>query len=148
MALVTDWSHTTSWPSDPRSVAGTRRFVRACLTTHRREEVGDDVALVVSELATNAVVHASSTEFSVTLAGRRESLVLTVRDASGSQPDYGRHDLDGLGGRGLRIVDAHCSAWGTSPEVEGGKSVWASFDGGARTSTSRADGEGVGEAVL
>ena len=143
---MTNWSHTKSWASDPPAVAGARRFVRTCLTSHRREDACDDVVLVVSELATNAVVHAS-TSFSVTLAGRLDSLVLTVRDASASQPEYARDDLYGLGGRGLRIVDAHCSAWGISPEVEGGKSVWASFDGGAQATAIRVDGEEVGEAV-
>jgi anti-sigma regulatory factor (Ser/Thr protein kinase) len=143
---VTNWSHTESWAGEPPAVAGARRFVRACLTSHRREDAVDDVSLVVSELATNAVIHAS-TSFSVTLAGRRDSVVLTVSDASASQPDYARDDLYGLGGRGLRIVDAHCSEWGINPEVEGGKSVWASFDGGAQTSASRVDGEEVGEAV-
>ena len=146
VALVTDWSHTKSWSGDPRSIADVRRFVRVCLATHRCEESGDDVALVVSELATNAVIHAS-TAFSVTLASRRDALVLTVQDAAISRPNYGRDDPYGLGGRGLRIVDAHCSAWGISSEVEGGKGVWASFDGGAQTSAIRADGEGVGGVV-
>jgi anti-sigma regulatory factor (Ser/Thr protein kinase) len=132
--LVTNWSHTRSWPGDPQAVAGARRFVRACLVTHHRGESADDVELVVSELATNAVRHAS-TAFSVTLASRLESLVLTVRDASDSQPSYVRDDPYGSGGRGLRIVDAHCSRWGISPAVDGGKEVWASFDGGAQTST-------------
>jgi anti-sigma regulatory factor (Ser/Thr protein kinase) len=143
---VTHWSHTQSWSGNPPAVAGARRFVRACLATHRREDAAGDVALVVSELATNAVVHAS-TSFKVTLVGDAGSLVLTVWDVPSSQPDYGRDDLCGLGGRGLRIVDAHCSEWGSSPGVEGGKSVWASFDGDAQASTFRADGEEVGEAV-
>ncbi len=143
---MTDWSHTQSWSGNPPAVADARRFVRACLALHHREDAADDVVLVVSELATNAVVHAS-TSFKVTLAGDTGSLVLTVWDASVSQPDYGRDDLYGLGGRGLCIVDAHCSEWGSSPGVEGGKSVWALFDGDAQASTFRADGEEVGEAV-
>jgi hypothetical protein len=144
---VTEWSHTKSWSGDPRAVAGARRFVRACLSSHHRELVVDDVTLVVSELATNVVIHAS-TAFTVTLASRRGSLLLTVRDDSDAHPKIRRRGLFALGGRGLRLVEAHSAAWGTSPGVDGGKSVWASFDGGAQTSTIRVDGEGVGEVVL
>jgi hypothetical protein len=89
------------------------------------------------------VVHAS-TAFTVTLASRGGSLLLTVRDDSHDLPAYPRRSVLARGGRGLRLVEAHSAAWGTSPEVEGGKSVWASFDGGAQASTDRTTGKGSG----
>jgi histidine kinase-like protein len=143
---VADWSHTKSWFGDPCAVAGARRFVRVCLTPRHSEHTVDDVTLVVSELATNAVVHASSA-FSVTLANRRGSLLLTVRDDSPARPMIGRRSVFALDGRGLKLVEAHSAAWGSSPAVDGGKTVWASFDGGVQAATRRAYGEGTGEAV-
>lgn len=141
---MTEWSRTKTWTADPVAVAGARRFVRACLAPADEDLVGD-VSLVVSELATNAVIHAG-TAFSVTLAASNGGpLLLTVRDASASEPSNGVSDTFALGGRGLLLVDAHCAAWGFSPEVEGGKSVWASFDGGAQARMFRSEGEGVGE---
>jgi anti-sigma regulatory factor (Ser/Thr protein kinase) len=142
---VTEWSHTKTWTADPVAIAGARRFVRACLDSTDDDDLIGDVSLVVSELATNAVIHAGTT-FSVTLASSPGgSLLLTVRDASPSEPSNGGSDPFALGGRGLLLVEAHCVAWGFSPEVQGGKSVWASFDGGAQARMFRTEGEGVGE---
>jgi anti-sigma regulatory factor (Ser/Thr protein kinase) len=140
---VDKWSRTKTWTADPISVSGVRRFVRACLAPTADDDLVDDVSLVVSELATNAVIHAGSA-FSVTLASSNGgTLLLTVRDASASAPSNGVSDPLALGGRGMLLVNAHCAAWGFSPEVEGGKSVWASFDGGAQARMFRT--EGVGE---
>ena len=123
-----DWSHSKSWSADPSSVPDARRFVRQCLATHRHEISADeDVTLVVSELATNAVRHAG-TPFSVTLASQGGTLLLTVQDASPALPGEARMTPHALGGRGLRLVEAHSAAWGVEREHAGGKSVWASFD--------------------
>lgn len=60
-------------PGSARSAAAARRFVRGLLGT--AHPAIDDVALVVSELVTNAVVHSRS--------GRHGTVRLAVRDADG-----------------------------------------------------------------
>lgn len=138
---VSDWSHTSSWPAHAHAVAGTRHFVRECLAMHGRDDAAFTVSLVVSELVTNVVVHAD-TPFSVTVASRRGGLHLTVRDGSSDLPVRTIAGPSATAGRGLGMVEMLSSAWGVSPERDGGKSVWASFAGGGQ---SRVGGAGVGE---
>jgi anti-sigma regulatory factor (Ser/Thr protein kinase) len=87
----------------------------------------DDVALVVSELASNAVLHAR-TPFSVRLridaTGR---IRVEVRDASAVQPTRRRYSADAVTGRGLRIIEACTDRWGVEAEADG-KVVWCELD--------------------
>jgi two-component sensor histidine kinase len=84
---------------------------------------------VVSELATNAVVHAA-TAFTVNLSRLDDVLTLTVEDGSPGFPrQFGPGAELAPGGRGLRIVEALSTAWGVTDKVTG-KSVWATFDVG------------------
>ncbi len=82
----------------------------------------DDVALVVSELVTNAVVHRSSDQpIDILLEVADRELRVEVQ-----QPGPARQvrtpDQPEVGGRGLAIVAALASTWGTGPS-----SVWARF---------------------
>jgi anti-sigma regulatory factor (Ser/Thr protein kinase) len=82
----------------------------------------DDVLLCVSELVTNAVVHARSAgELRITV--RSDGVRIEVDDES---PDTPRLAADGrpVGGRGLRIVDQLAASWGHATRP-GGKTVWA-----------------------
>jgi anti-sigma regulatory factor (Ser/Thr protein kinase) len=81
--------------------------------------------LVVSELASNAVIHAE-TRFDVRLT-IGEPIRVEVIDGSPIPPVV-RHPvrLD-LGGRGLIIVDAAADRWGFDL-VDDGKVVWAELD--------------------
>jgi signal transduction histidine kinase len=77
------------------------------------DELADDVALVVTELAANAVRHARS-GFTVILSARRNALRIAVRDAcpvpaDGSGPGLAPAPLHGLG-----ALDAMASRWGSS----------------------------------
>src|SRR3954447_20720809 len=73
------WSQQLSLPSDVTSPSRARSFVRAELSAHDLSYLAEDVELVVSELATNALLHAG-TAMVVTLAEDRVELRLTVRD--------------------------------------------------------------------
>lgn len=125
MYQVTSWSHQSELPADLGSTALAREFVGVHLVTGLVE----DVTLVTSELATNAILHAQTT-FSVTLQGKKESVLLTVRDGSAVAPDVlvAQPINMGTGGRGLAIVAELSDRWGTTPNTDGGKSVWARFD--------------------
>jgi anti-sigma regulatory factor (Ser/Thr protein kinase) len=89
--------------------------------------------IVVSELVTNAVRHASGA-IHVTAMLRRGRLHLVVRDASPDPPRRSepalRHragvSLD-LGGRGIPLLDAVCRSWGHLSS-DTGKAVWGIVD--------------------
>ena len=52
------WSHETVLAAEPGSAAKARAFVLQHLAEHRLLYLVDDVRMVASELATNAVLHA------------------------------------------------------------------------------------------
>jgi anti-sigma regulatory factor (Ser/Thr protein kinase) len=86
----------------------------------------DDVALVVSELATNACVHAHSPfTVSVSLTGSR--LTVEVADCDPRTPVKGEPSPVALSGRGLLIVDTLTSMWGIRDMPPAGKAVWAEW---------------------
>jgi anti-sigma regulatory factor (Ser/Thr protein kinase) len=81
------------------------------------------VALLVSELATNAVVHAR-TPFRVTVKMRSDLVRVEVSDqAAGDLPVPSDVAPDVEGGRGLLFVDWLADRWGYSATA-GGKTVW------------------------
>ncbi|MER7948823.1 ATP-binding protein [Streptomyces sp. NPDC096079] len=65
----------------------------------------DSVVLTVSELVTNAHVHARS-DAQLILTWDEECLHVTVHDASSRVPERRRPDDDALGGRGLLLIGA------------------------------------------
>ena len=127
MYQVTSWTHEIELPGDPASAALAREFVRIHLVEHGFSGLVEDMCLVTSELATNAILYAQTT-FTVTLDGDHESVRLTVRDGSAIAPVLRSASVLGMGGRGLAIVDRLSHRWGTTPNTDGGKSVWAWFD--------------------
>ena len=126
MRVAALWVHEITLAPRPESVATARRFVRDKLIEHHLSFLVDDVTLVASELATNAVRHAG-TRFTVTITARADAVVLTVRDGSAARPVRRTAGPDDAAGRGVVIVDAVSRDWGVV--VDGSaKSVWAAFD--------------------
>ena len=123
---------------DPRAAATARRFLREFL---QRAEVSDDVSataeLCLSELVTNAIVHAGGrSELRVTLD---TSLTVSVRDFGGHAPDAAPDDDPDplrVHGRGLQLVEALSDRWGSERDALG-TSVWFSLelDAEARTAS-------------
>lgn len=111
-------------PPDPRSAADARQVAQHA--TLLWDAQSDDVAILVSELVTNAVVHAHGwIELSVSRYDRE--LRIAVRDGSPNSPEARAMADDGLGGRGLGLVQALSHAWGTLPTRDGGKVVWCTL---------------------
>ncbi len=99
--------------------AEARHFAVATLNVWGAGDLAGDVALVVTELAANAIVHARSA-FTVILSVHDDVLRISVRDAV---------PLDGAGLRaaplhGLAVVDALASRWGVESLGNAGKTVW------------------------
>ena len=132
------WSYESAFAPHAWSAADAREFVREHLLRHHLSYLVDDIRLVVSELATNAMVHAQ-TPFTVTLAERDRSILLTVRDGSFESPAQLTASLMDTGGRGMHVVDQVSSSWGViTPDGAGhSKAVWASFDTGPVTVSRR-----------
>ena len=109
-------------PSVPRSVAEVRRFaVSVCADCS--EEVRDTVALLVSEVATNALVHGRGDVEVRVLAPRDGLLRVEVSDGDPALPRPRAASTDAEGGRGLALVDALAASWGTHASPTG-KVVW------------------------
>jgi anti-sigma regulatory factor (Ser/Thr protein kinase) len=109
---------------DGRGPADARRLVIETLLAWGYPDLVDDAAVIASELATNAVIHAR-TDFTVTIARLPGGTVrVAVRDASRNPPRPRQPmPLEGSG-RGLRLVEAIAAGWGVDFLADG-KVVWA-----------------------
>lgn len=88
------------------------------------EHVADPVQLIVSELVTNVIRHATGHEATIRLERHGDRLVLAVIDPDATPPRLTRAAPDDEGGRGLSLVEALADRWGTRHLAAGGKVVW------------------------
>jgi anti-sigma regulatory factor (Ser/Thr protein kinase) len=124
--------HVLDLPPTTDSVPAARRFVRQELR-HGVVDV-DTAALLVSEVVTNAVLHARTT---VTLTVRAHGSIahIEVRDGSPVQPRVHAFSPTSATGRGLRLLDLLAKRWGVDADPRtGGKVVW--FDVGEPSDAS------------
>lgn len=110
--------------------AEARRFVAAFVAEHHEPHAagstvrGDDVAMIVSELVTNAVRAGGQTVLvQVTIAMRR--LRIEVTDDVAGWPKLRATHPDDPTGRGLPLVAALADGWGVAAVPGTGKQVWA-----------------------
>jgi anti-sigma regulatory factor (Ser/Thr protein kinase) len=112
---------------DPRAAAEARRWVTSMCEELGRVDLAECAELGVSELVTNALLHAGA-PIHVRVRGTREHPRVEVADRSHEPPEVtitplGEDDLMFTFGRGLQIV-ARCSeSWGAAIEPDG-KVVW------------------------
>ncbi|QHC21125.1 SpoIIE family protein phosphatase [Streptomyces sp. GS7] len=151
-----------SLPGDPRAAAAARQFVRGAFADWAAQRLpgaegltdrlADEAVLLVSELVTNAVVHAGTT---VELRCRldpdaepgpfpdappgvdpdeppRAGLVVEVSDRHPTQPVRAREDTGAYegGGHGLQLISAVAEAWGVTYR-RAMKTVWFRLPVGA-----------------
>jgi anti-sigma regulatory factor (Ser/Thr protein kinase) len=100
-----------------------RQLVREVLGRWGDGELAGDTALVVSELATNALRHTRD-GFRVELSRTAQSVFAAVSDTSFQEPELRVIPLTAESGRGLAIVAAVASRWGHERSATG-KLVWA-----------------------
>lgn len=109
------------------SVGAARRFTTEALAG-LSSEVIDAVVLMVSELATNALVHAAA-DFELTVDVTGTAVSVEVTDAGGGFPALRWPETSDLHGRGLHIVEELSDRWGTRVGSDGsGKTVWFTID--------------------
>ncbi|MEU8890304.1 ATP-binding protein [Streptomyces sp. NPDC048442] len=125
-------------PARYEAVGGARKFTRSTLCQWDLESRFDDVALVVSELVTNALRHALPADtprendppVRLHLMRWSSRLVCAVRDPSHDGPAARESDdFSAESGRGLFLVDSFSDSWGWHPLAGTlhGKVVWALF---------------------
>ncbi|WP_374064253.1 SpoIIE family protein phosphatase [Streptomyces himalayensis] len=113
----------------PEAVRHARRFTRRTLRSWRVTRETDTVLLVVSELVTNALVHTDG-PVRLDLSRIDDRLRVAVADASPRTPVKPANiGWEATGGRGVLLVEAMSTAWGTVP-AGGGKQVWCEIDVG------------------
>ena len=124
----------TTWPASERQATRSftaaldsprcaRRFAVATLESWQAENLIENAALVVTELATNAVLHARS-GFTVTMSLSPGVLRVSVEDGGhGAAARRASLPAD-ESGRGLALVAALATRWDTAASVAG-KTVWA-----------------------
>lgn len=113
--------------------ARARAFTRDTLRCWSLDHRSDDAALVITELAANAVAHGvpravtGDAEVWLGLVLDPAHLLLTVSDPGEDPPECTTADTSGLleHGRGLCIVDALAEEWGWTLRPPAGKTVWA-----------------------
>ncbi len=109
----------------PEAVASSRRFVISSLRRLGTDHLVEDAAVIVSELATNAVLHARS-PFRVSVDESVGVVCISVQDvgdgrAASRFEDGSDHATDG---RGIAIIEALSRRWGCDT-LSDGKVIWA-----------------------
>jgi anti-sigma regulatory factor (Ser/Thr protein kinase) len=107
----------------PSAARAARSLTADVLHSWGQHAILDDALIIVSELATNAAVHATSA-FRVHLSRGPGSLRISVEDGEAARPQLRRPSPDQPGGRGLRLVQSLAQRWGCDSTPDG-KTVWA-----------------------
>jgi len=108
--------------ADPRCVGEARRLTHSTLDDWGLESLDDTAALLVSELMTNALLHARSA-VEMVLSSVPAGLRVDVCDSSPLPPRVRHFRADSGTGRGVRLLDTLATEWGVDPTPVG-KCVW------------------------
>lgn len=126
-------------PESPRLA---RRFVGDALDDLGAPGASDSAVLLVSELVTNAVLHARTEVEVIVAVSDDASIRVSVVDRSTAMPSQRSFSATAGSGRGLHLVESMASRWGVASRDEG-KEVWFEIDGGAEPATVEFDLDSV-----
>ncbi|MCQ4207569.1 ATP-binding protein [Streptomyces longispororuber] len=119
------------FPHRLESVPAARRYVCELLQQWGvRGDLLGELAVIASELVTNAVCHTASDTVVVQISLWPTEVVLTVTDEGpGPQQPLAARPADGdrEHGRGLLLVEELATRWGAHPHIDGTR-VWAAID--------------------
>jgi anti-sigma regulatory factor (Ser/Thr protein kinase) len=120
----TDWSYDVRIDAQPWMVGLVRDSLGAALRRRGRPELADTAALLVSEVATNGILH-SGTPVTMRAQWQGSRLWVVVHDESPVFPTQEMPGTEEERGRGLLLVDGFAKSWGVRPYTVGaGKVVW------------------------
>ncbi|MFF5898126.1 SpoIIE family protein phosphatase [Streptomyces argenteolus] len=112
--------------AEPERIASARQQLRELLHDWADAEQVDSAELMVSEMATNVLVHTDGDALLVAeVSGERgeRRLRVEVADTSDELPHKRRPGEMASSGRGLVLMEMLADAWGVDPRGEG-KSIW------------------------
>ena len=112
-----------TFDQDLASGRAARRFMAETLAQWDLGDLLDSVNLLVTELVTNAVIHASS-DAEVAVVLTPTALRVEVADRGGGDPTRKDADTFDTSGRGMALVDTLATSWGVEPRDDGGKVIW------------------------
>jgi anti-sigma regulatory factor (Ser/Thr protein kinase) len=113
----------TSLPPEPSSARACRRFLTAALAQWGADQFADDAVLLLSELVTNAVLHAR-TDIEVIVRLDGNVLRVEVTDGNPQLPNVRHYSVLSGTGRGLALVAGTARDWAAERLPAGGKKVW------------------------
>lgn len=116
------------FPAELYSARDARRFATKVLASWGCDGLEDAVLLLVSELVTNAVIHAHS-DVEVVLRLRPARVRVEIVDAAAEYVQRRDAASEDQSGRGMALTEALAVAWGVDTLVAG-KSVWFEVDRG------------------
>lgn len=111
-----------TFPPRPSSVSEARRMIREGLVCAGRDDLVDTAELLVSEIVTNALVHAG-TPIVVAFSFLDGVLRVEVSDGSPHAPSPRAYGPNAGTGRGLMLLEEMVADWGVVPAATG-KTVW------------------------
>ncbi|NUW40169.1 ATP-binding protein [Nonomuraea rhodomycinica] len=119
-------------PPTPSSVHAARAFAMGALSGWKLEELTENMELVVSELATNALRHGlhvsgpgTRPPVHMSLVRRGPLVTSAFTDPASGVPELRYPGPLDAGGLGLHIVESLSLRWGWSALAPQGKIVWA-----------------------
>lgn len=130
-------SATLELPGRPASAPVARRFARELLDGQPEAQV-DVVELLVSEVVTNAILHAGSACRLIIEVKPSGAVHVEVHDTGRAFASSGKDHPDEPNGRGLMLVDRLAHEWGHEPSRDGeAKRVWFRLAGAGADAQGR-----------
>jgi anti-sigma regulatory factor (Ser/Thr protein kinase) len=133
-AIATRSEVRADFPPEAASAARARRFVDATLRSWACDPLLDIATLLVSELVSNAVLHAG-TVIHVVIRMNGELVRVEVHDANARNPIRKHYSSLATTGRGLLLVERMAHDWGVEHDTDG-KHVWFELDESAPAAAS------------
>jgi DNA-binding NarL/FixJ family response regulator len=118
---------TATFDKDVASAGAARRFMRETLREWDADDLLDSVNLLVTELVTNAVIHADS-EPEVAVVLTPDALRVEVTDRGAGMAVRKEAAAFDTSGRGMALVDTMSTRWGIDPGADGRKTIWFELD--------------------
>ena len=115
---------TVRLPPHTASARHARQFVHDAI--EGSSPVDGMLSVLVSELASNAILHAK-TDFTVRVRDDADVLRVEVTDFSAVAPTKKDYGPDAITGRGLQLVESVADRWGVELLADG-KTVWFELD--------------------
>ena len=120
-------NETRSFAHVPASAGAARRFAAEILAASAAPAALETIQLMVSELATNCILHTES-GFDLTIVRDSARIRVEATDRGAGEPRKRSPKPTDATGRGLQIVDMLSTDWGYHRSPDGGKTVWFTLD--------------------